>query len=470
MFRSFQTHIIGPQSDILNWTIDEWFGIVVFIQLLILYFSLYIVTGIFHRFIIFTSRSVLFKTFIGAYTCICRPIPIIGNYKVQMLSKCGNSFEEQVIPKLRLLQNIWEKLFNSVLFFYLFENRGNTQIFFPSGSEDIGTVNFSTTLTTLIVANHRSIVDYPLINFLLQKSIESNGPSSISITLKDILKKDYSKNPIQPVGLRFIGFGKTFKMIRLDVVKDVFLFDKKNEIEKHDIKRTLDKHGNHALVLFPEGNIFSTESSIIQRKLNENFFPYVPKFYNLLYPKFKTFTELLLGLQPYKNESDNKSGKGKTNGDRPIKLLWYFTESISKYLRYTDKNDPIDSTYSISTIPQQCDDHTPNQNIHLNNLLWDLSIIYYRAKKTKLGHDHNCGKTTIHKGIQLEQITPSLLGMVAHNLKNANDPIFISVNIQKHPLADILHLKPKKMEKWLESHWGSKDRDLNKFQDSVVLM
>ena len=463
MFESLQTHIIGTNTEFSRWTMDEWLGLALFLQLLVLYFSLYISTKLLNKILIFLSSSKICLLMISAPINFCRPIPYIGKYKKQLFHNTYRYFTNQVLPQMQLAVGIWEQLFNAVLFFYLFENQNNTQIIFPEGSDELRISKDSSLLTTLILANHRSIIDYALISFLVEKSVIGDNLNPTPLTLKGILNKKDKSCDILPAHLRFIGWGKVFKIIRLDIIKNFFFHHERQEINKRGISHVLRNHGNTILVIFPEVNIFNKESSLVQRKLNENLFPYVPKFYNLLYPRLKTFSEVMLGLQPYQKDPPNKTKTCDGTRSHSFNPFW----QLSRFISQTLSNPTVSTDLSF---PDVSHDNLVGNDVRLNSSIFDLNIVYYRLRRTRNGHDHDTGKTLVHNGIQLEQITPSLLGMVSHNMRKVSDPIFISVNIRKYSLPDIMQLKPPRMEKWLESHWCAKDAELTRNHNSVSLL
>ncbi|CAI4799920.1 AHL_G0052160.mRNA.1.CDS.1 [Saccharomyces cerevisiae] len=325
-----------------------------------------------------------------------------------------------------------------------------------------------------MICNHRSVNDYTLINYLFLKSCPTKFYTKWEFLQKLRKGEDLAEWP----QLKFLGWGKMFNFPRLDLLKNIFFKDETLALSSNELRDILERQNNQAITIFPEVNIMSLELSIIQRKLHQDF-PFVINFYNLLYPRFKNFTTLMAAFSSIKNI------KRKKNRNNIIKEARYlFHRELDKLVhksmkmessKVSDKTTPpmiVDNSYLL-TKKEEISSGKPKV-VRINPYIYDVTIIYYRVKYTDSGHDHTNGDLRLHKGYQLEQISPTIFEMIQPEMESENnikdkDPIVVMVNVKKHQIQPLLAYNDESLEKWLENRWIEKDRLIESLQKNIKI-
>lgn len=481
---SFETHIVGSLLEVKKWGIFEW-GCVM-IRLIIL--GLYIIA---HSIISATAWSLNFfldnpvtGVVLRLNEIVWRCIPVLGRYGRKMLPRVMSEIKLKWIPRLNKISQLIQVCFQVHLVEMTLKDKKNVQIFLTAESDSLELYdNDGQLVTTLLLANHRSINDYMLINYLVQNC--SKYPAS-ERKMRNIVRKFWQDDVLLIPPLNFITWGKIVNFPQLSLVKNILMLDENAFVVPTKIKDHLTDTGNQVLAIFPEVNIMTTELSIIQRKLCEDY-PFMAKFYNVLYPRFKSFISTIRCFAHVKHFKINDNGKLLTN----VRII--FNNGVNKFISKAtahsqcsvDKQNAqasmivgLPPTGDYEDIPEIEDDNEPEATVpvKINQHFFDLTIVYYKPKYTKVGHDHINGKLGIHEGYQLEQINPSVFEMLQpdrdlnkydENYKRSRPPIIIMIHIKKHELAPLLPAKGRNLEKWLENKWFEKDKLIDSIEDGI---
>lgn len=142
--------------------------------------------------------------------------------------------------------------------------------------EDIQIIYEGETINTkcknqLILSNHRSIIDYTLIQ-----------------------SQFGAENVI------FAGWTRLMKYPSFKHFWTIFRHDENDNVSVSKIKKF---YGPENLVIFPEVNIFTPEVKLIERKLMKLKYKGLPVLHNVLYPRFGTFVNL---IKAFSNSNDRK--------------------------------------------------------------------------------------------------------------------------------------------------------------------
>lgn len=467
VFLFIRTHVVGYNLHATEWQYIDWFLMILSIIKIISFLFLYYFTQLLHIILVTAVDSKLVLTYRRMYVNFWETIPIIGEYKIKLYDNMFKFMVCTLIPRIHDLVTIWELFFNLTVVEQFFQNKENIQIMFTEQSEELKIVENNMLLTTLIMSNHRSVADYLLLYYILfHKLISGNEKlSKVDILIEYWYDNDISKYEYL-LQVNFIGCGNIFRMIQLSMMKDIMIKDENFKISHKDVTKFFKQNGNSLAVIFPEVNILTTELSMIQGKINQDYSPYVSRFYNVLYPRFNAFTGIIRTFKLLQHAD----GKFTKRSIFRCKKLFDISDTISQKIETkfgtTEQNSETNMLFTennkMSSQPERI------KNVVINQYIYDFTIIYYKIKHTYCGHDHNNGNMKINRGIQLEQIVPSLLELLYHNVKSSvDDPIIIMVDIKKHDNRNILPMRAKKLEKWLELQWLHKEELIKNNSDNI---
>ena len=441
-------------------------------------------------------------------------IPVIGTYPISIINYSIRYLETTMVPSFQNTIKVVDTCYQLYLIQCVFQKRENVEILFAADSHQLEFLKGGNLLTTLVLANHRSINDYALISYILQNACR---PFPKKIRRRDLLKllwnvespreKDYVK-------IGFVGWGDVFNFLSWRLVRNVLTRTENHAVSSKDIEKTLRENGNQILIMFPEVNILTAELGIVQRKLNQSYSTLVTKYYNVLYPRFKTFVNTInciaslanverngrrkrsgkrshlgmsrarliksqitnqqnilgakvLGKILRESESEDRKGKGKGKGQQPQQQQQLDPLLLATFSTATATAAPNFNTGNSTTSP-----------IRLNRYIYDFTLVYYRPRSTAAtttttttasyshnhNHDNETGNVKLHNGTQLEQVVPSLLDL----FHNRGRPLFVVVDVARYPVADLLPLSDSKLEKWLEQQWSYKDRVISRNSHSFA--
>ena len=483
---SFQTHIIGSILDVGSWEVSDWIRVI--IRLLILGGYVLVQTLISFKIFImelFVSNPIT-QLILNINGAIWSCIPIFGKYGKKIVPRLLSIVQDILIPNLKKLEMLVKLSFQLHLVEMTLKDKKNVQIFVTAESDDLEIYDSQGNLkTTLILANHRSLNDYMLINYLIQNC--SRG-DLLRKGKKHILKKSWQENEIPIPRLNFITWGKIVNFPHLSLMKNILMMDENAFVPPTKIKNHLTRTGNQVLTIFPEVNIMTTELSIVQRKLNQDY-PFGAKFYNVLYPRFKTFISTIKCFA-YIKHVKLKEQNGLLSNARHL-----LTNGVDKIIlkaqsKHTNEEENAQASMIVDlpnfyetaemTIASG-DVEEPEQikePVVISQDLYDLTMIYYKPRYTNVGHDHINGQFTLHDGYQLEQVNPSIFEMLKpeKDFKSRDDnytcskpPIVIMIHIRKHELGPLLPAKGRNLEKWLESQWLEKDKMIDSIENGIKI-
>lgn len=481
---SFQTHIVGSFLDVESWAAYDWIVVIVRLSILLGYILAQTLVSLEIVLLKFLVSNPLVKLVLGVNGAVWSCIPIFGRHGKKIVPQVLFQIEDRLIPCLNKISDMVQLMFQMHIVEMTFKDKKNVQIFVTAESDDLDIYDANGKLkTTLILANHRSINDYMLINYLIQ---ECNKEASVRESKRGVLKKYWQDNLSPIPHLNFISWGKIVNFPHLSLLKNILLMDENAFVPPVRIKDHLTRTGNQVLAIFPEVNILTTELGIVQRKLNQNY-PFVAKFYNVLYPRFKTFI-CTIKCFAYVKHVKVKERHGVLSHARV-----FINNGVDKLIAKThskntesqvsaqasmivDLPNPYDAVEMTIASTEEQESDEVRESISVSQNLYDLTMIYYKPKYTKMGHDHNNGQFTLHEGYQLEQVNPSILEMLKsdknlgkreHNYIGNKPPIVIMIHIRKHELGPLLSSKGRDLEKWLESQWLEKDKMIDSIENGI---
>lgn len=173
--------------------------------------------------------------------------------------------------------------------------------------------------SALVICNHRSLADHILIEYLLR--------SENQIKIAD---KTANNDLIKP-RINFFSWFSLWKIPSIKTLVNMTKCDENWELDKKAtrflFKNVINSKHNEWIVLFPEVNIWSKETYMLQKKQMEDFF--LPKLSNVLYPRFSPFYNLISSLNIIKNNKFKKLYDvtifyNVINKDKSIKKKNYF--------------------------------------------------------------------------------------------------------------------------------------------------
>lgn len=483
---SIQTHIIGSVLDVQNWAVSDWIYVTARLVILGLYVLVQALISVKILLLQLLISNPVTKVTLGISGAIFSCIPIFGKYGKKYVSRFLSLVEGRLIPNLEKLKLLVQLSFQLHLVEMTLKDKKNVQIFVTAESDDIEVYDNKGNLeTTLILANHRSVNDYMLINYLMQ-NCSKNG--LMRKRKRHILKKFWQDDEIPIPKLNFITWGKIVNFPHLSLMRNILMMDENAFVPPTNIKDHLTRTGNQILTIFPEVNILTTELGIVQRKLNQDH-PFVAKFYNVLYPRFRSFISTIKCFAYIKHvkpkEQNGILGNARNilnNGVDKLMTKAQSRHTVEEEIAQASMVVDLPNSYETSemTIESAKDDKPEliKEPLLVSQHLYDLTVIYYKPKYTNVGHDHTNGNFTLHDGYQLEQVNPSIFEMLQpdkdssgrnNDFKCSKPPIVIMIHIKKHDLSPLLPAKGRNLEKWLESQWLEKDKMIDSIENGIKI-
>lgn len=489
-----ETNFFGSIHNIQKtWEVYDWICVSLRIAILCSYIISQSVISCCQRFLKFSVQNHLMNILLKINQTLCNCVPFFGKHLQQVLPKAISFISERVLPGLEKLSQVVQLCFQLHVVEMTLKDKKNVQIFVTAESDDLNLYDENNrVMTTLLISNHRSINDYVLINYLLQHS----GYNSISFANKrEILKNFWSTGELSFPRLKFLTWGKVVNFPHLSLIKNILIKDENSFVMPKEIKQHLSKDGNEVVTIFPEVNILTTELSIVQRKLNQDY-SFVAKFYNVLYPRFKSFISV---VRCFGNINRVKTKHHSSVFDNAKKILNNgvdkFVIKASSQSENTVEQDfaqasmvlGLQNSYGgeIKEEPSKCNNGkqekaVPKELIRVNRNLFDFTIVYYKPKctNTKFDHDHLNGQFKLHNGYQLEQVNPSFFEMLQPEKVSIEEnptytttkpPIVIMIHIKKHELGPLLPAKGRNLEKWLENQWSQKDKLIDCIENGISI-
>lgn len=486
---SVETNIVGSILEVKKWNIFDWVHVGIRLIILGSYILLQSIISFKITVLEFLVASHFSKLILSVNAALWTCIPFFGKHGKRLLPKLLFSIEKKLIPTFQKISQLIQQLFQIHLVEMTLKTNKNVHIFFTAESDKLELFDEEGGLkTTLLLANHRSINDYILINYLIQKCDEQ---TLLPEKKREILKKFWSDGRSPIPKLNFITWGKIVNFPHLSLMKNILIKDENAFVIPSKIKDHLTNSGNQVLTIFPEVNVMTTELSIVQRKLNQDY-PFVAKFYNVLYPRFRSFISTIRCFA-YINDVKTREERSMLGTARV-----FFSNGVNRlfikaapHTRNTIEQENAqacmvmgisssdDYIHMTSEDAESKDNPTKvKQKLTISQNLYDLTIVYYKPRYTNVGHDHVDGQFSIYDGYQLEQVNPSILEMLHpskdlsgcdENYRNSKPPIVIMIHIKKHELGPLLPNKSRNLEKWLENQWFEKERMINSMENGIKI-
>lgn len=464
LLNTLRTHFLGPWAEIealnLKIKLKLLMQLLAIARYLIIYNVWHIIIFHLHNF----TNGKIFMWIIDTQIKIFLHIPIIGEFLARSLDKLLNYARTRLLPGMERIEQFLETIFQICLIEMTFRNENVKLIITGDKLHLVGPDKKPT--TSLIVANHRSIMDYTLLNLLTQ--VYNHEPLSTRQYLLDSMSGIYTS--FLP-SLKFISWGKISNVPTLSLIGSVLLKDENTSIPPSRIKRFLEFHGNQVLVVFPEVNVITPEIRLIQRKITEDY--HSPKFQNLLYPRFKTFVASMKCFAYLQNVK--RTRKGHLYVKKVITKLDRIVNDSGK--KSEDSNDReitklkmfLGHDFCNDTV-REVEDKLNEPTISFDQFIWDITILYFQPKLVRGEQEaHLCPSEPPQQNChyRLEQITPSFMQLLTSRYRKV--PIIIRVDIKKHSLGKIIALKDRKLEKWLEGLWCEKDKTITEIEQKIKL-
>ncbi|SCU85152.1 LAFA_0D14136g1_1 [Lachancea sp. 'fantastica'] len=388
-------------------------------------------------------------------------IPFVGGSLAHTMTRWLVFVRSRVLPFMLKMKHNLEQLFRACLINTTLRHR-NVKFIFTGDSLDV-----TESSTSIIIANHRSVMDYVLIDFLIQGE---HAPS-----LQQYLSNAFFSqkgNSVAPK-LRFVGWGRLTSIPSVKFFASILFKDENAKVSSNDIERVLMREGNECLALFPEVNVITSELRLVQRKLAKE--SYLPLLDNVLYPRFKNFNSAISCLARLQHVDRSRKA-------RYLKKAAHKTTSMVSKVRVSRGHPSTkqmaqvnlflgDEHFNNTTVTAKPKRNTYKVPIIVSPFLWDIAIVYYIAtnscRNEHLHGQQNNAPTDQKHHYELQQITPSLFQFLTCPL--GNQPIFVRVHIEKVAISDLLKMNDRKLESWLEKTWLAKDELMKRMQDSVRL-
>lgn len=436
----FNVYLFGEEFKIQNWKGENWLiaiynlGVLLaaiagtyFLQLTIIMFERVKYSG------------VLMKCENRIKACLYY-IPIFGSWSLALWDQIDDFLDEVVLKSLHKMSQILPIMVHIIIIRMFFVNNKNIKLFFTQNSDELLLYSDEKLLTTLLISNHRSLNDYFVLIYII---LFKNGVVKETDDLTDTFIKLWDYEDIRDkIRFDFLSWGTIYNLPTWKLFKNIILKDENVATSSDNLMESIQTKKERVFILFPEVNILTTELAIIQRKLNQDYYPFVNKYYNVLSPRFKQFINTLTGFKEVVNSSLNQ--------DR------FSDKFFSRRKRNIQEDKEITSQ---------------NKLILFNKFLYDITIVYYTPKLVSNGHNHDSGNLKVINGIQIEEINPSFFKLFQS--KNCNDtsiePIIIVIDIRKHLVAPLLLMSDKKLEKWIELQWVRKESLINNLHSEVSL-
>ncbi|CEP60639.1 Mum3p LALA0_S01e15566g [Lachancea lanzarotensis] len=460
---TIKTHVVGAQSEREKLDVFGLFWI--FLEILslaqcwVLYHIWSMKTAVIERCV---ESKVLIQT-AKFVLRVLKAIPLIGGPIAHIFDRLCIFIRLKLMPFMIRKKQTLEKLFRICLIDTTLRNR-NVKFILTGDPLDI-----TGTSTSIIIANHRSIMDYALIDFLVHGE---HGPD-----LKQYLGHAFFNHGNYPTAskLRFVGWGRLTGVPSIKFFASILLRDENATVRSSDIERVLMREGNECLALFPEVNVITSELRLVQRKLAKE--SYLPQLDNVLYPRFKNFNSTVSCLARLQHIDRSRKA-------RYFKKAAHKTGSMILKVR-SSRGHPSakqmaqinlflgDENLADATVTAKPKPNTNKVPIIVSPFLWDIAIVYYRATYFCQNEHAHIRDMQVHavtdkkNHYQLQQITPSLFQFL--KCPWGDSPIFVRVHVNKVAIPDLLKMNDRKLESWLEKTWLAKDEVLKNMQDSVRL-
>ncbi|AET37694.1 Mum3p Ecym_1468 [Eremothecium cymbalariae DBVPG len=316
----------------------------------------------------------------------------------------------------------------------------------------------SAPLTTLILSNHRSIIDYIVISKLILETKEAI-PDHRKFLWSLVRTKQFKLPP----PMDFITWARITNFPTLRLLFNIWSKDENSIVSVSNLHSHILKNRNSAFILFPEVNIITPELVMIQQKLLKSKYEDTPSLKQVLYPRYKQLNAVIKDLACWKKIKKRHS------------LMEHVVDRLDKWLHDDELIEQdfveLESLLNADTEFEKVHKPVHSEKVRINEFMYHFTIVYYQPvlKRNDPSHIHEHNKPT---GIrephyQLEHITPSLWDM--YKAKNGDRPIIIKIHVERCRMDPLLHMKSRHLEKWLENVWCEKEKRITVMESAVKL-
>ncbi|CAR23226.1 Mum3p [Lachancea thermotolerans CBS 6340] len=463
---TLRTHFVGSGLQLRADNVPAALSLVLQLVLLVQYVAAYNVWS-FKTWIVEQSvDSRPSKWAIGTVSKTLIWIPLVGERLTENLEHVVCSIKLRVLPPMKRVEERLELCYQVALADLTFRH-GNVRLLVTGDTEGFPTA-VTNKRSSLVIANHRSVMDYSLINYLAQ------GEERVAAR-QNFWRLFESKETDTMLGLKFVTWGRVCNMPSLRLLSSILAGDENCAVDAARLQEFLEDRGNQILAVFPEVNVLTPELRLVQRKLAKD--NYLPMLNNVLYPRFKNFKAAIRCLSHVR-------GVGIARRGRRLRNAVTKADSMVCKIRHPGSRISDTQIAQVSMFLGRVEDDEalaknkkklkPTQRalLSVDPFVWDLTIVYYRAKISKgkdHAHLHEQEQKRLEDGAhyQLEQVTPSFLQMASSSFQDS--PLLIRIHTCKHPMSKLLALSDRKLEKWLERRWMQKDEMIDSIQKNVKI-
>ncbi|CCK71365.1 Mum3p KNAG_0G03080 [Huiozyma naganishii CBS 8797] len=458
-----QIHVLGTNYNWSGWNFRQWiFFSDTLLRIGVIVSTYYLLVVMQTVITFFVNCPITARAKNRVYGWI-QPLPLVGNSIIGWARRVDDFVSVRLLDIINQMIKISRLLVQVIFIRSTFGKNENVVVFPTEESEEMMLFRQQKILTTLLIANHRSINDYILINYLI---LQGTGFLDPQTSLVSIAKRCWTDESFEFPEVEFLSWGTAINLPNLQFFKNLLLRDETVYVSKEDIKAELETGPNKIFALFPEVNILTTEISMMQRKLNDQYFPHVKKFYNVLYPRFPTFINT---IRTFSELCFPKGGGDKKQHlSNSIKKI----AGARKLIAGETVGTRTETNLSISEDNSNTRDKPApkiERPAQINSYFYDITIVYYRPVLLENAHDHDRGKLKTVDGFQLEETIPSFLELLALPCDKTSSPVIVMVDVKRYEIESLLSLKNKKLEKWLELQWERKEERISQINSKIKL-
>ena len=454
----FTVYLIGEDFKIPKWDLIKWVILFYHSCILFVFIQKILLLKIVISMLEYIQNSRLFIKCVYRMEVFFSFIPILGGRLNKVLNYFDKTLNNNILPFLYQLEKILPIMVHVILIKICFLENSNIKILFTEESEDMLFFCEECLLTILILSNHRSLNDYMLITYLI---LYGSGILKESDTLVDSFLLLWENNQTSfNIHSIFLSWGAIYQIPTKRLLKNIIFKDETVTMSSEDINQFIRSRGNRVFLLFPEVNILTTELAMIQRKLNNDYHPFVNKYYNVLSPRFQQFINILKG---FKEVTYSSSSLSKTN--KTCQKQKEDNNNDNHKVSLNEEGNEIKLNRPLVTRKE-------SQSILFNKFIYDITIVYYSPVLVTKGHNHDTGDLKPINGIQINEINPSFFRLFRCKFDTEEDntsPIIIVIDIKRHPLTPLLKMREKKLEKWLEIQWIRKEKLIDSLHSKIVI-
>ncbi|CUS23541.1 LAQU0S10e02784g1_1 [Lachancea quebecensis] len=468
IFDTLKTHFVGSDLQLTADRIPAALGLVLQLVLLVQYVAIYNAWSFKTWMVEQSVESGPSRWVISTASKMLVWVPLVGERLTENLERVVSGIKLRILPPMKRIEEHFEVCYQLTLADLTFRH-GNVRMLVTGDTEGFP-VAVGNNKSSLVIANHRSVMDYSLINYLVQGTERATARQSFWRLIEP-------KETETELGLKFVSWGRVCNMPSLRFLSCILTGDENRAVDATRLQEFLEDRGNRILAVFPEVNVLTPELRLVQRKLAKD--NYLPMLNNVLYPRFKNFKAAIRCLSHIRGAGTDRRGRrfrnAVTKADNMVSKIRHSGSRISDmqiaqvsmFLGRAEDEEASGKAKKKKKVKP-----TRRPLLSVDPFVWDLTIIYYRAKISKgkdHAHLHEQEQKRLEDGAhyQLEQVTPSFLQMASSSIQES--PLLIRIHTCKHPVSKLLALSDRKLERWLERRWMQKDEMIDSIQKNVKI-